>query len=75
VWYYSYIMTWRRLNLILFALTAVVGVLRLMTGNIIGAVISLALAAYFGSVAFEFPVIERAKQIWKIMRWRRKSGD
>lgn len=64
-------MTWRNLCWILFILFLVVGVLRLMAGNLIGAVITLALAAYFGSIVLDYPVLKRLKQLLKLLRWRK----
>lgn len=66
-------MSWRRLNLILFVLMVVVGVLRLFTGNLLGALIPLAVAVYCGSVAFDYPVVTRARQIARFLFRRKKS--
>lgn len=66
-------MSWRRLNLILFVLMVVVGVLRLFTGNIIGALIPLAVAVYCGSVAFDYPIFTRLKQIARFVFRRKKK--
>ena len=66
-------MSWRRLNLILFVLMVVVGVLRLFTGNLLGALIPLAVAVYCGSVAFDYPVVTRARQIGRFLFRRKKS--
>jgi hypothetical protein len=65
-------MSWRRLNLILFILMVVVGVLRVFTGNIIGALIPLAIAVYCGSTAFDYPIWKRLKQIARFV-FRRKN--
>jgi len=63
-------MSWRKLHLILFALMAVVAFLRLMSGNILGALVPLVLAAVFGSIAFDYPLLARVRQLWKLLRWR-----
>ncbi len=66
-------MSWRRLNLILFILMVVVGVLRLFTGNIIGALIPLAIGVYCGSVAFDYPIWTRLRQISRFIFRRKKT--
>ncbi|MBW2734416.1 MAG: hypothetical protein JRH20_18670 [Deltaproteobacteria bacterium] len=66
-------MTWRNLCWTLFILSLVVGVLRLMTGNLLGAVITLALAAYLGSVVLDYPVLKRLKQLLRLLRWRKRD--
>lgn len=66
-------MTWRRFHWLLCGLMVVVTVLRLMSGNIIGAAISLVLAALFGSIAADYPLWGRLKQARKL--WRRMWGE
>jgi hypothetical protein len=59
-------MTWRRFQLLLCLIMVVVGVLRLASGNLIGAAIALALAAFFGSLAADFPLLSRARDLWRL---------
>jgi hypothetical protein len=47
---------------------AVVFVLRLLSGNVIGAIIPLVLAAVFASIAFDFPLISRVRRAWRMVR-------
>jgi hypothetical protein len=43
-------------------------VLRLVTGNIIGAILPLILAAVFASVAFDFPLLSRVRRVFRLIR-------
>ncbi|MCK5800773.1 MAG: hypothetical protein KAI47_26480 [Deltaproteobacteria bacterium] len=61
------------MNLILFILTLVVGVLRLFSGNLIGALIPLAIAVYCGSIAFDYPTARRLKQLGGLLFRRRRK--
>ena len=61
-------MTWRRFHLLLCLIMVVVGVLRLATGNIIGAAFALILAAVFGSIAAEYPLLSRLRDVWRLVR-------
>jgi hypothetical protein len=46
----------------------VIFVLRLLTGNIIGAILPLVLAAIFASVAFDFPLWSRLRKVFRLVR-------
>ena len=61
-------MTWRRFHLVLCVICAVIAVLRIATGNYIGAIIPLVLAAIFGSIAADFPLLDRIRRIWRLGR-------
>ena len=66
-------MTWRRLHFVLFLITVVVALIRISTGNIVGAVFTILLALVFASVAFDFPLIDRLRTIWQLAKrylWR-----
>ena len=60
-------MTWRRFHLLLCLIMVVVAVLRLATGNLIGAAIALVLAAVFGAIAAEYPLLSKARDIWRLV--------
>lgn len=68
-------MSWRRFHLVLCLLMAFIAVMRAMTGNIIGAVVPAVLAVVFGSVAFDYPLIKRVRQLWALFRRRRDKPD
>ena len=61
-------MTWRRFHLFLCLLMLVIFLLRLGTGNLIGAIFPLILAALFGSVAFDYPLLSRLRRLWGLGR-------
>jgi len=61
-------MTWRRFQWLLCVAMAVIALLRLLTGNIVGALIPAALAVIFGAVAAEVPIWQRAKQLWGLVK-------
>ena len=61
-------MTWRRFHLFLCVVTVVVFVLRLMSGNVIGALFALVLAAIFASVAFDFPLLSRLRRTVRLVK-------
>ena len=65
-------MTWRRFHLVLCLIMVAVGVLRLAAGNIIGAAFALVLAAVFGSIAADYPLLPRLKDLSRLAyrRWR-----
>ena len=65
-------MSWRRLHLVLCLIVIVVALLRLATGNLIGAIVPIILAVIFGSIAADYPLWPRLKKIWKLIRrtWR-----
>lgn len=65
-------MTWRRLNLILFILTALVAALRILSGNLLAALLPAAVAVYCGSVAFEIPIVQRVRQIARLIFRKKK---
>ena len=66
-------MTWKRFHMILCVFMAVVAILRVVTGNIIGAIIPAFLALVFGSIAFDYPIFSRLRRVWKLLSWRRKK--
>jgi hypothetical protein len=61
-------MTWKRFHLVLCIICAAVAVLRIVTGNYIGAIIPIVLAVVFGSIAMDYPIIKRIRQIWSLGR-------
>lgn len=61
-------MSWRRLHLMLCLIVVVVAILRLATGNIIGAIIPIILALIFGSIAANYPIVSRIRRIWRLLR-------
>ena len=61
-------MTWRRFHLVLCIVCAAVAVLRIATGNYIGAIIPIVLAAIFGSIAADYPLLDRVKRSWRLGR-------
>lgn len=64
------VMTWRRFQWLLCALMAVIALLRLLTGNLLGALIPAALAVIFGALAADVPIWQRAKQLWGLVKRR-----
>ncbi len=60
-------MTWRRFHLVLCIIMVVIGVLRLATGNLVGAAFALVLAAIFGSIAAEYPLLSRLRDVWRFV--------
>jgi hypothetical protein len=68
-------MTWRRFHLLLCLIAVVVGVLRLVSGNIIGAVLAFVLAAVFGSIGADYPLLPRLHDLARMAykRWRGKD--
>ena len=68
-------MTWRRFHLILFAVMVAIFLLRLATGNLIGAIIPLILAGFFGSVAFDYPVLSKLRRLWWVARRVLRRGS
>jgi hypothetical protein len=60
--------TWRRFQWLLCVAMAVIALLRLLTGNIFGALIPAALAVVFGGLAADVPIWKRAKQVWGTVR-------
>ena len=62
-------MSWRSLCWVLFILMLLVGLLRLMTGNLLGAFLPLVGAVYFGSIALDYPLVNRIKRIARLV-WR-----
>jgi len=56
-------LTLRRLQIALCLVMVVVGVIRLLTGNLLGAVVPFVLAAVFASIALDYPVVSRLRQI------------
>jgi hypothetical protein len=63
-------MNWRKFHWVLCIIAAAVGVLRLLQGNLVGALFSLALAGLFASVAAEIPLLTRLKKIVRFWRNR-----
>ena len=61
-------MTWRRFHLVLCLVMVVVFVLRLSSGNLIGALVAMALAALFGSIAFDYPLLSGLRRLWQLGR-------
>lgn len=64
-------MTWRQLIFLLSIIVAVVAVLRLATGNIIGGVVSAGFALLLWSWAADYPLVKRLRQIWRLFNRRR----
>jgi hypothetical protein len=65
-------MSWRRLHLVLFLIVVVVAVIRIATGNLLGAIVPLIMAVIFGSIAMDYPLVTRLRKIWRAVRrlWR-----
>jgi hypothetical protein len=61
-------MTWRRLHWLLCLIAVVVAILRLASGNILGALLPIIMAVIFGSIAADYPLISRLQQIWRFLR-------
>jgi hypothetical protein len=64
-------MTWRRLQLLLCLLIAAVAVIRFLTGNLIGGLITAAIAVLLFSWTTGYPLIGRLRRGWRFVR--RKS--
>jgi len=64
-------MSWRQLITLLALIVAVVAVLRLATGNIIGGLVSAAIAVVLWSWAADYPLLKRLRQVWRFIgrRW------
>jgi hypothetical protein len=60
--------TWRRFHLLLCLIMVAITVLRLLTGNLIGAIIPAILAVAFGSVAANYPITSILRRIWDRVR-------
>jgi len=60
--------TWRRFHLLLCLVMVAIVVLRIVSGNLLGALLPLVLAAVFASVAFDFPLMSRARRVWRLLR-------
>ncbi|MFZ5786034.1 MAG: hypothetical protein ACOY3Y_06295 [Acidobacteriota bacterium] len=60
--------TWRRFHLLLCLIMVAITLLRLITGNLIGAIIPALLAVAFGSVAANYPLTSVLKKIWDRLR-------
>ncbi len=67
-------MTWRRFHLLLCLIMVGIGVLRLASGNFIGGVIALVLAAVFGSIAADYPLLSRLRGVWRLTRRHLPGG-
>jgi uncharacterized protein (DUF58 family) len=67
-------MTWRRFHLVLCLIMVVVGVLRLASGNLIGAALALLLAAVFGSIATNYPLFTKSREAWRFLRRHLTGG-
>lgn len=61
-------MTWKRFHLLLCVLVAAIAVIRIVTGNYLGAIIPIILAVIFGSIAADFPILSRLRRIWRLIR-------
>lgn len=59
-------MSWRQLIYLLAMIVAVVAVLRLVSGNIIGGLITGAIALWLWSWAADFPLVKRLRQAWRL---------
>lgn len=68
-------MNWRRFNLLIATLMLVIALVRLATGNLIGAIIPLVLAALSYTSATNYPLLERLRQIWRLLGGRRDRGE
>lgn len=71
-------MDWRRLQLLLCLIIAGVAVIRFMTGNIVGGLVSAAIAVLLFSWTTGYPLASRARRLWRLLgRASRKdrSGD
>ena len=60
--------TWRRFHLLLCLIMVAITILRLITGNLIGAIIPALLAVAFGSVAANYPITSVLRRIWDRVR-------
>ncbi len=61
-------LTWRRFHLLLCLIMVAITILRLLTGNLIGAIIPAILAVAFGSVAANYPITTVLRRIWDRIR-------
>lgn len=58
----------RRLHWVLFAVAAIVAILRLLDGNLLGGLLAGVLAALFASIAADYPLARRAREVWRWLR-------
>ena len=61
-------MTWRRFHLLLCLVMVVVTLLRLASGNLIGAAVSALLAVVFGSIGLDYPLLAKLRGLIRIVR-------
>ena len=64
-------MTWRRFQILVCAIIAVVAVIRLMTGNVLGGLITAAIAVLLFSWTTGYPLISRLRRAWRFFRGRK----
>ena len=62
------IMTWRKFHWLLFLVVVVVAIIRIMTGNLLGALVPIVMAIIFASIAADYPLVSRVKQTWSMAR-------
>jgi hypothetical protein len=60
--------TWRRFQLLLCLVMVAIAILRVITGNLIGAIIPALLAVVFGSIAADYPILSTVRRIWSRVR-------
>jgi phosphatidate phosphatase APP1 len=61
-------MFYRKLHWVLAAVVLAVAVIQIFTGNLLGAILPLVLAAIFASIAADYPIIRGARRAWKWLR-------
>ena len=58
---------WRKLHLVLCVVVAAIALIRLVTGNVLGAIIPIALALVFASIAFDYPLWQRLRRLGRLV--------
>lgn len=58
---------WRKLHLVLCVVVVAIALIRLVTGNVLGAIIPIALALVFASIAFDYPLWQRLRRLGRLV--------
>lgn len=61
-------MSWRRLQILLCLIIAAVAVIRFMTGNIVGGLLSAIVAVLLFSWTTGYPLLGRLRRAWRLLR-------
>ena len=70
-------MNWRRIQVLLCIAIAVIAVLRFLSGNIIGGLVSAAIAVVLFSWTTKYPLVSRIRRAWRLLTfgWRKRPKD